>query len=181
MPLTITAVRVVGVGIGLLQSTNTLRRRGAVWANGGRMNIRRLIAALAVFAVAATGIGVSIAMITAKDPPAPTASRTPLPTPTPKVPTPAEFQIGIVVTDQNCAGPNGCVYKYRVEPKYLGLHPLPDSRDQGDLPGDRWSSAADRRLHRPGRPGQGVAGCSPRGSARCAVEGGCHEGRGIAP
>jgi hypothetical protein len=91
------------------------------------MSIRRLIAALAVFAVAATGIGVSIAMISAKDPPAPTASRTPLPAPTPKVPTPAEFQIGIVVTDQNCAGPNGCVYKYRVEPKYLGLHPLPDS------------------------------------------------------
>ena len=91
------------------------------------MSVRRLIAALAVFAVAATGIGVSIAMITAKDPPAPTASRTPLPAPTPKVPTPAEFQIGIVVTDQNCAGPNGCVYKYRVEPKYLGLHPLPDN------------------------------------------------------
>ena len=91
------------------------------------MNVRRLIAALAVFAVAATGIGVSLAMITAKDPPAPTASRTSLPAPTPKVPTPAEFQIGIVVTDQNCAGPNGCVYKYRVEPKYLGLHPLPDN------------------------------------------------------
>ena len=91
------------------------------------MNVRRLIAALAVFAVAATGIGVSIAMITAKDSPAPTASRTPLPAPTPKVPTPAEFQIGIVVTEQNCAGPTGCVYKYRVEPKYLGLHPLPDT------------------------------------------------------
>ena len=43
------------------------------------------------------------------------------------MPTPAEFKIGIVVTDENCAGPNGCVYKYRVEPKYLGLHPLPDT------------------------------------------------------
>jgi hypothetical protein len=92
------------------------------------MNARRLIAALAIFAVAATGIGVSIAMITAKEPAAPTAARPPLPTPTPAVPTPAEFQIGIVVTDQNCAGPTGCVYKYRVEPKYLGLHPLPDSQ-----------------------------------------------------
>jgi hypothetical protein len=92
------------------------------------MNARRLIAALAIFAVAATGIGVSIAMISAKEPPAPTAARPPLPTPTPAVPTPAEFQIGIVVTDQNCAGPTGCVYKYRVEPKYLGLHPLPDSQ-----------------------------------------------------
>ena len=32
----------------------------------------------------------------------------------------------MVVTDQNCSGPTGCVYKYRVEPKYIGLHPLPD-------------------------------------------------------
>ena len=91
------------------------------------MSARRLIAALAIFAVVATGIGISIAVLIAEKPPpqAPTAS--PLPTATPKVPTPAEFQIGIVVTDENCAGPNGCVYKYRVEPKYLGLHPLPDA------------------------------------------------------
>src|SRR5215212_10276524 len=88
------------------------------------MSSRRLIAALAIFAVVATGIGVSIAMITAKDTPPPPP--TTLAAPTPKVPTPAEFQIGVVVTDQNCAGPSGCVYRYRVEPKYLGLHPLPD-------------------------------------------------------
>jgi hypothetical protein len=88
------------------------------------MSARRLIAALAIFAVVATGIGVSIALLTApKPPPQP---RPTLAAPTPKVPTPAEFQLGVVVTDQNCAGPNGCVYKYRVEPKYLGLHPLPD-------------------------------------------------------
>ena len=90
------------------------------------MSARRVIAALAIFAVIATGFGVSIAIFTAKDPPpAPVAS--PLPAPTPTVPTPAEFQIGVVVTDENCAGPDGCVYKYRVEPKYLGLHPLPDT------------------------------------------------------
>lgn len=90
------------------------------------MNARRLIAALAIFAIAATGIGVSIALFTAKDaPPPPKAS--PLPAPTPKVPTPAEFQISIVVTDQDCTVPAGCIYKYRVEPKYLGLHPLPET------------------------------------------------------
>lgn len=90
------------------------------------MSARRLIAALAIFAVVATGVGVSIAMITAKDTPPPPA-RTTLAAPTAKVPTPAEFQIGVVVTDQDCAGPAGCVYRYRVEPKYLGLHPLPDT------------------------------------------------------
>lgn len=91
------------------------------------MNARRLVAALAIFAVVATGVGISIAMFTAnKTPPPAAATRTPLPPPQPKVPTPAEFQIGVVVTDQNCAAPNGCVYKYRVDPKYIGLHPLPE-------------------------------------------------------
>ena len=88
------------------------------------MSARRLIAALAIFAVVATGLGLSIAMITADNSP-PAAPKT-MAAPTPKVPTPAEFQIGVVVTDQQCGGPNGCVYRYRVEPKYLGLHPLPD-------------------------------------------------------
>jgi len=88
------------------------------------MSARKLIAALGVFATVATGLGASIAMITAKDTPPPPP--TTLVAPTAKVPTPAEFQIGVVVTDQDCAGPGGCVYRYRVEPKYLGLHPLPD-------------------------------------------------------
>ncbi len=92
------------------------------------MSVRRLVAALAVFAIVAAGLGVTIAVITADKAPPPTATtRSPLPTPTPQVPTPAEFQIGVVVTDQDCTGPAGCVYKYRVEPKYLGLHPLPDT------------------------------------------------------
>ena len=90
------------------------------------MNPRRLVAALAIFAVAAAGIGLSIAMFTGNKPSPAATTRTPLPPPTPSVPTPAEFQVGVVVTDQNCSGPTGCVYKYRIEPKYIGLHPLPD-------------------------------------------------------
>ena len=92
------------------------------------MNIRRLVAAVAIFAVVATGIGLSVLVYNANKttPPAAT-TRTPLPAPKPSVPTPAEFQIGVIVTDQNCTGPNGCVYKYRIEPKYIGLHPLPDT------------------------------------------------------
>lgn len=92
------------------------------------MSVRRLVAALAIFALVVAGLGVTIAVLTAdKAPPPAATTRPPLPTPTPKVPTPAEFQIAVVVTDQNCSGPAGCVYKYRVEPKYLGLHPLPDT------------------------------------------------------
>jgi hypothetical protein len=89
------------------------------------VNARRLIAALAVFAVVAAGLGITIAVLTAKPQP-PVAAAPPPPPPRPQVPTPAEFQLGVVVTDQNCSGPAGCVYKYRVEPKYRGLHPLPD-------------------------------------------------------
>jgi len=88
------------------------------------MNARRLIAALAVFAVVATGLGITIGVITA-DKPAPPAASAP-PPPAPRMPTPAEFQIGVVVTDQNCTGPDGCLYKYRIDPKYVGRHPLPD-------------------------------------------------------
>ncbi|RDH77499.1 hypothetical protein DVS77_16490 [Mycolicibacterium moriokaense] len=86
------------------------------------MTVRRVVAALAIFAVVATGVGLSIAVFTAPKAPPPAA---PSP-PAPKVPTPAEFQIGVVITDQNCAVPDNCTYKYRIEPKYVGFHPLPD-------------------------------------------------------
>jgi hypothetical protein len=32
----------------------------------------------------------------------------------------------VVVTEQNCSGPADCVYTYRVEPQYIGRHPLPE-------------------------------------------------------
>ena len=96
-----------------------LRHRGLV-------NARRLIAALAVFAVVVAGFGITIAVLTARKPQVPAATQ-PLPSqPPPRVPTPAEFQLGVVVTDENCSQADGCLYKYRVEPKYLGSHPLPD-------------------------------------------------------
>jgi hypothetical protein len=93
------------------------------------MNARRLIASLAIFAVIVAGIGVSIALVNAykANPPAASqSSRQRPPPPRPQVPTPAEFQLTVVVTDQNCSGPSGCLYKYRIEPKYIGMHPLPD-------------------------------------------------------
>jgi hypothetical protein len=84
------------------------------------MNARRLIASLAIFAVVVGGIGITITVLIGNKPPPPTAS------PRPQMPIPAEFQIGVVVTDRNCTGPTRCVYKYRIEPKYIGMHPLPE-------------------------------------------------------
>ena len=90
------------------------------------MNARRLVASLAILAVVLTGIGVSILVFVNSKPPPPAATpATSLPV-APRVPTPAEFQLGVVVTGQDCSGPNGCVYKYHVQPNYLGNHPLPD-------------------------------------------------------
>jgi len=93
------------------------------------MNVRRLVAALATAAVLIAGIGASIILVKAHKPPPPAASQSsrqpPAPLP-PQVPIPTEFRISVVVTDQNCSGPSGCLYKYRIEPKYIGMHPLPD-------------------------------------------------------
>jgi hypothetical protein len=41
------------------------------------------------------------------------------------VPAATEFTINVVVTEQNCDPGPGCAYKYTIEPKYVGLHPLP--------------------------------------------------------
>ncbi|OBA85700.1 hypothetical protein A5662_03890 [Mycobacteriaceae bacterium 1482268.1] len=91
------------------------------------MNARRLVAAVAVLAVVVAGLGITIAVLTAKPQTPVAAQPSPPPPPRPQLPTPAEFQLGVVVTEQTCSVPAGCVYKYRVEPKYLGLHPLPEN------------------------------------------------------
>jgi hypothetical protein len=93
------------------------------------MNVRRVVAALAIVAIVVTGFAVLISWLTAPKPPPSTASTRPstIAPPAPKVPTAAEFMIGVVVTDKKCTGQTGCTYKYNIEPKYIGLHPLPDS------------------------------------------------------
>jgi hypothetical protein len=92
------------------------------------MNAHRLIASLAIFAVVVGGIGVTISVLTGNKTPPPAASQPPPPPAAspPQMPLPAEFQIAVVVTDRNCTGPTRCVYKYRIEPKYIGMHPLPE-------------------------------------------------------
>jgi hypothetical protein len=91
-------------------------------------NIRRLLAALAIVVMLIGGVSIAAAMIFSdrSNPPAPTATpRTTLAAPSPSVPTPKEFTINVVVTEQNCPPDGGCAYKYTIEPKYIGLHPLP--------------------------------------------------------
>lgn len=92
------------------------------------MDIRKVLAALAIVVMAASGIGVTAFMVFADHsrPAAQQAPRTAV-LPPPSVPEPYEFAIGVVVSAQNCDPAGGCVYTYTIEPKYIGMHPLPET------------------------------------------------------
>jgi hypothetical protein len=94
--------------------------------------IKKVLAACAI--VAMLGGGVSLASILifgdyGKSQPAAqqTTPRRTIAPPPPSVPTPKEFTIAVVVTEQNCPPDEPCIYKYTIEPKYIGLHPLPET------------------------------------------------------
>jgi hypothetical protein len=92
-------------------------------------NIRRLLAALAIVAMLVGGVSVAAVLIfsdhSQSSRPTAVTPRKTLPPPRPSVPTPKEFTINVVVTEQNCEPGGGCAYKYTIEPKYIGFHPLP--------------------------------------------------------
>ena len=91
-------------------------------------NLRRLLAALALVAMFIGGVSVASVLIFAeksKGPPPVATPRSTLAPPPPSVPTVKEFTINVVVTEQICDPGPGCVYKYTIEPKYIGFHPLP--------------------------------------------------------
>jgi hypothetical protein len=94
--------------------------------------VRKWSAGLALVAIAASGIGVAAVMIfgsmtTPKPFERSATPRTTLAPPSPTVPTPFEFAVGVVVTAQTCVPDGSCTYKYTIEPKYIGLHPLPET------------------------------------------------------
>jgi hypothetical protein len=91
--------------------------------------LRKWSAGVALFAIVASGIGIAAVMIfgSMSAPDAPRATMTPPPPPPPKVPTAVEFNINVIVTDHTCAPDGKCAYKYTIEPKYIGLHPLPET------------------------------------------------------
>ena len=91
---------------------------------------RRWFAVLALIAMVVGGLGIATATIfgnVSTPTPRTAAPRTTHARPAPKVPTPVEFAITVKVTDQTCAPGGGCTYKYTIEPKYIGFHPLPET------------------------------------------------------
>ena len=92
--------------------------------------VRKWTATMALIAIVVGGIGVTGFVIfggmTAPKPSQPATPRTTLAPPSPKVPTPVEFAVNVIVTDQQCAPDGKCTYTYTIEPKYIGFHPLPE-------------------------------------------------------
>ncbi|SEH59493.1 Hsp70 protein [Mycolicibacterium rutilum] len=94
---------------------------------------RKWLAGIALLAIVASGVGVAAVMIfgsitAPKQLPQASSPRTTFAPPTPKVPTPVEFTVNVIVTEQQCPPEApACTYKYTIEPKYIGLHPLPET------------------------------------------------------
>jgi hypothetical protein len=94
--------------------------------------VRKWSAGLALFAIVISGIGLAAVTIfgsmTAPKPSQQASTpRTTVAPPSPKVPTPVEFTVNVIVTGNTCAPDGNCAYKYTIEPKYIGLHPLPET------------------------------------------------------
>jgi hypothetical protein len=88
--------------------------------------VKRLLAALALLGMLGGFGAAAVVIFGSNSKPLRTATpRTTLAPPPPSVPKPKEFTIGVVVTDTNCQPGGGCAYKYTIEPKYVGFHPLP--------------------------------------------------------
>lgn len=92
--------------------------------------MRKLLAALAIVGMLASGIGIATMMIFAKPDQQQQAEApryTPPTPPPPSVPTAKEFMVSVVVTAQNCDPAGVCQYTYTIDPKYVGLHPFPEA------------------------------------------------------
>jgi hypothetical protein len=88
---------------------------------------RKAAAAAALVAMVVGGIGIGAFLLTGGGDRQDLTSSTARPAPPPKVPTAREFTVAVVVSAQNCDPAGECLYTYTIEPKYIGMHPLPPS------------------------------------------------------
>lgn len=92
--------------------------------------IRKVLAALAIIGLVASGVGVASMVVFGGAPQEQELEqpvRTPPKPPPPSVPTVKEFLVGVVVTAQECDPAGVCRYVYTIDPKYVGLHPFPET------------------------------------------------------
>ncbi|MCZ0728864.1 hypothetical protein [Mycolicibacterium iranicum] len=96
-----------------------------------KATLRKLLAAVAIVGMLASGIGIASFMIFGgrdQQQEATSPRYTPPTPPPPSVPTAKEFQITVNVTASQCDPSNTvCLYTYTIDPKYVGLHPFPET------------------------------------------------------
>ncbi|MDG4668224.1 hypothetical protein [Mycobacterium sp. 236(2023)] len=93
--------------------------------------IRKLLAAVAIVGMLASGIGIASFMIFGnrdQQQEAATPRYTPPTPPPPAIPEAKEFEIAVNVSGQAC-DPAGtlCLYTYTIDPKYVGWHAFPET------------------------------------------------------
>jgi len=90
---------------------------------------RRLLAALAIVGIFGSGVGIASFLLLGKSDQQQSEAprREPPKPPPPSVPTVKEFLVGVTVTAQNCDPAAACRYTYTIDPKYVGLHPFPET------------------------------------------------------
>jgi len=90
---------------------------------------RKLLATIAIIGLVASGVGVASMFIFSdrSQQQAQAPRRAPPKPPPPSVPTVKEFLVGVVVTAQECDPAGACLYTYTIDPKYVGLHPFPET------------------------------------------------------
>lgn len=100
----------------------------SAWADA----IRRGAAGAALIAIVVGGIGIGTYIVFASDDQTviPAAPRTPPASVAPPVPAANEFTVGVMVTGRDCPQPQECRYTYTIEPKYIGVRPLPEQELQ---------------------------------------------------
>lgn len=91
---------------------------------------KSLVASLIAAAAAVTIVGCVPSNTTnvrsASTPGVGSATSTPMPTTTTvPPPVPADFIVGVIVTEQKCFGSAGCNYRYTINPQYISVKPLP--------------------------------------------------------
>lgn len=116
----------------------------------GSSAIRKAAAAIALIAMIGGGIGVGAFLLISGGGDRQASTTTSRQAPPPRLPIAREFTVRVVVTETNCDPAGDCAYIYSIEPKYIGMVPLPDKElridyrvDGGHQPQDGSFTVAD--------------------------------------
>ncbi|WP_299569555.1 hypothetical protein [uncultured Williamsia sp.] len=108
-----------------LEKRGKVSRKVAAFFSAATLLLGLAIGAGVTYAIMqtdATDTSTAAASATTTDAPATTRTSS-----APVIPKPSDFVIGINVTGQQCFGSAGCNYRFRINPQYVGLTPLPDT------------------------------------------------------